>query len=193
MKPFLLSFFLMVTSRVAFSENTRIKGQWETACSGSRIIAIEIVNDKTDYFLKVTRSLFSDPKCIRLTEEKTYNYSYETDDSSNDINFTLRSAFFRKVSLNAKDLANENEECGFNDWKLGVPKEITGERDCNGFEVGNAGRTYYNIFEVDSNSKSLRFGLTPDVGTYWSQFGSLRASSRPETLDNGAEYFPKKK
>ena len=131
--------------------------------------------------IEMHHPLFPTPLVTEIEEWNTYVIGNSTGtEGATAIDETLVRTF--ETIKTADWVAQHNAEsyCGYDDWVLGVKKEITG-RTCNGV-VHTAGDAHYDLFKIDGDS--INFAIKP-----WhdAAVGS-RPESRPPVLGPSIGY-----
>ncbi|MBP9708236.1 MAG: hypothetical protein KBD78_11375 [Oligoflexales bacterium] len=120
--------------------------------------------------------------------QKLENIIYDGRDPNNHVKHLINNMNGYIENLNSQSL------CGFNDWKIGEEKEVTGRTcvsfwvDENGkvqqdtFETLKATQTYYDIYNIYNST--LVFGNKAGL------LDGTTSERRPDKFNFGAQYYP---
>jgi hypothetical protein len=97
-----------------------------------------------------------------------------------ELDYTLEKIFFLFSSADAVRQANDYVYCGINDWRINVPREVTG-KDCSG-TIYRAGDVTYDLVRIDQGRK-LFFGNFEDG------YDGKSPSTRPISIDPHQAYL----
>ncbi|MDH5561044.1 MAG: hypothetical protein OEY59_09355 [Deltaproteobacteria bacterium] len=178
------------------NNSSELDGQYSSLCMGN---PQNQESEKEDYFfhgnkVKFVNSKYFDGTCGTLGATFEYrgaiyisgNQTTVWDESNDtyqakDIDFTIRGVFLKPIVQDAVTFLNQDSLCGFNDWAIGVEKDISGRScafgDQGGSEVmPNKGDMMYDIFVQTNNL--LFFGDSYDA----TNDGST-PETRPQDID----------
>ena len=103
--------------------------------------------------------------------------------NTKDVDIQYQNVLYTLHNQDAVDYANDDELCGYSDWTLDTPKDISG-KTCNDFLFPYHGQTEFSIYQmtVADSAKTLLFGTLAT-----SMRGSI-PEERQTTLDDSAIY-----
>lgn len=153
-------------------------GTWLLSCQQTSFTT-ELVVDATSY--DATTTTYTDGTCVDPLFTDVYSNTYLTGQSvtstnglpATELDVTLTTVE-RTLHTDIMVMGyNASTSCGYSDWEIDVPKDITG-RDCGSFASGctsdststvcdAAGTTTYTIYGVNDTGTQLNFGY-PTTG-----------------------------
>lgn len=183
-------FFVLITTKSL--KAIEVNGSWVENCaayedeSGSEQWQINFNNSTYLWVMKT----FSDQQCKTLTDIETESGTYTfgrlltIPEGAQEIDFTIKKyeiVFYNQEEINE---LNSVKWCGYNDWTLGVSRDVTGKQCSEDEEdiMPNVGEKNYDIVKLDVNS--LFFGANDD------DHDGTSVDQRPVSLEN-VPYFKK--
>jgi hypothetical protein len=158
-----------------------IEGIWESCVnSSSSSISEKNVYLITDKVIQQVTTTFDGHGCVQGTEGYNYRYIMSYSISGSNVEVTIESV--SSTSLTSYDVTynNSNSYCGFNNWVINVPKNISG-KDCGG-TTSSVGATDTYSFTKTSNSLDFEKG---DIKIHTSLSSAFDFSQRGQILSDG--------
>jgi len=163
-------------------EQTDLVGNWNKGCEASGVAGFRndsLVFDATTVQL-VTQVHQSDSTCTGTSDfeaRANFNYTVPTFDpaANNNIDLVLNNIRAKFNSPLATNAANAADFCGFDDWAVGVEKDVTG-RDCIE-ELPDSGGQFFQIFKLETEDRLF-------VGQVDSAHDGESAAERPNALES---------
>lgn len=136
----------------SLTEESLEGGQWIASCidNYSSWETRKAQYDGTNYVESV--EAFADSYCnnpaFRLQEDGVYTIPGKIEGSSmRKLDRTVASIKLTPLSALGVSNLNSSSFCGFSDWAVNVPREISG-LTCNGQVIPAGGTTYYDLFTI---------------------------------------------
>lgn len=140
-------------------------GDWEQSCKiYQKNQSIKTTMGITTDNISIRKDFYSDKECIKINHSFLYISDFKEvkmyRNSTLDIDFQLSSYFLILFDKNDVDSYNIDKNYGYNDWSLGVSKDIIGRINRNG-KVVESGKVGLNIIrEFDDG---FLYGLGNEV------------------------------
>lgn len=136
-------------------------GTWSTGClaagSASQIRTSSFSSGTYNHSINLYSGTTCSIAAAVLSEDGSYTVSGSNlDKTLSQLTITLQSA-------SAVTDYNTASMCGFNDWAIGVTKDVTG-LSCAGEAIPSAGQVYYDLYDIENMD-------IPELGT---QIGDLK-------------------
>ncbi len=126
-----------------------LAGAWVSACTDSVIYRATF----TESTFVATATPYSNTSCTAVTSfRQTYTYSYSGGDDvdqpegAKTLDYTVSKVEITPLTTTEANGRNSVTACGFSDWAVNVPKDITS--GCGG--PSSAGETTYDIYKIDN-------------------------------------------
>jgi hypothetical protein len=148
----------------------QVLGTWLTGCqSTDQTQSLEILDINLDILL--TTHAFSDSECELSTYDivesgvgTIQSLNPQSELSLVDLNLTISNITLTVYDPETLTSFNQSVECGFNNWQLNIPQNVTGKY-CIGLNNGNqflaAKATFYGLYAI---SGSLLYFGDPNTG-----------------------------
>ena len=174
------------SSENSVTATNSIEGVWESCVkSNTDSMSEKNVYLITDKVIQHVSTSFIGQNCVPGNEEYNYRYIMSYEISGSNVDVTIESV--TSTSLRSSDVtySNTNSYCGYNDWAINVPKNVSG-RDCGGSTTSIGAHVTY-AFTKTSNSLDFEKGSIKIHTTLSSAFDF---SQRGQILSDGTyAYF----
>jgi hypothetical protein len=149
----------LLLSTQVFASMEELIGQWK---SPNIPIGQGIGNIKISFDFKADRTcnfrieyVLNHPAGNR-GERNDYNCEFSLP-AANKIDYKFKRSFVTMTDVESVKEANKKKTCGFNDWKLGIPKDVTGA-NCDQGSFGDNGELK-DIYELANDGQWIYFGM----------------------------------
>lgn len=116
----------------AISNSAGIEGVWES-CLNYEADSLSEKNIYliTDKVIQQVTTTYSGSNCIKGNEEYNYRYIMSYFLSGSNIHLSMESVTSTSLDPSDVSYSNTNNYCGYNNWVLNIPKNVSG-RNCGG-------------------------------------------------------------
>lgn len=161
-----------LASQNAALGSNRLQGRWSSGCESEpgASQSLKATMIFTSDQVKSTISIYSDLYCRAILErhrfEGTYKLGTLAGASSDTVAIDYRVnrevvTFYDQDAVNsANQSSNDNSNCHFDDWKVGVPKDVSSQEPC--LHQYWIGQRRYSVIRVEG--KRLYMGKGPENG-----------------------------
>lgn len=177
-KRALFALFLTLTPTMAKAE---IRGLYGTHClEGKGISAVKdlLFREQT---LETVQTVFADLTCEIPSYDFSFSGPYDLDTETGHLDYAYASIKLQALSETVVAKFNEASLCGFTDWKINKPKEVSG-LDCGGQLIPVKDTRAFDLVKESPFDASVQLGLITD------QEDGLSSAARPTRLENFTYY-----
>lgn len=151
--------FIALTPTLGQAE---IRGLYGTNClEGSGLSAVKdmILREQT---MEIVQTVYSDVHCTSPSYDFSFSGPYDLDETLGHLNYGYASIKLQALDDKLVQKFNETLLCGFGDWQLNVPKDVTG-LDCGGQLIPARGSRAFDRVRPGEDEGSIQLGLITEI------------------------------
>jgi hypothetical protein len=173
---------MILTPMLAQAE---VRGLYGTKClEGNGVSAIKDLLLR-DEIMETVQTVYSDRFCENPSYDFSFSGPYVYQEETGYFDYDYASIKLQALDQKVVEQFNEVALCGFQDWSLGRPKEVSG-LDCGGQLLPSIGTRAFDLIHEKgaSSNPSLQLGRITEMNN------GLSPESRPSEVED-LTYFPK--
>lgn len=151
--------FIALTPSIGKAE---IRGLYGTNClEGAGLSAVKdmILREQT---MEIVQTVYSDLLCTSPSYDFSFSGPYDLDETTGFLNYGYASIKLQALDGKLVQRFNETLLCGYGDWQLNVPKEVTG-LDCGGQLIPARGSRAFDRIRSGPEDESIQLGLISET------------------------------
>ena len=172
--------FITLTPSIGKAE---IRGLYGTNClehAGISAVKDMILREQT---MEIVQTVYSDLSCALPSYDFSFSGPYDLDATNGFLNYGYASIKLQALDEKLVQRFNETLLCGFSDWQLNVPKEVSG-LECGGQLIPASGSRAYDRIKSRPEDESIQLGLITETED------GLSEESRPSQFES-LSFYPR--
>jgi len=164
-------------------KDTPLAGAWTTACINATSYSARNEVRFTAESMRWRGTSYTATNCVDQDFSFEMHNTYATGLNSGELfelDYVLEKIFFLFSSADAVRQANDYVYCGIKDWRINVPRDVTG-KDCGGTTY-RAGDATYDLIRIDQGRKLF-------FGSFDNGYDGKTPESRPVAIDPHQAYL----